>query len=103
MRTVVATNHAPDSVVALIRACDRLARHAVIVADLRRSPFAGAGFAVGARLLRFDPCTRADGHTSIRRGYTEPEFRTLLARAGVAASVRRVAPWRLAAAWRTAH
>lgn len=99
----VAHHFAPDSVVTLFRVCDRLARHAVIVADLRRSPLAGAGFAIGARLLRFDPLTRADGHTSIRRGFTERELAALLARAGLAAAVRRVAPWRLVAAWRTAH
>ena len=48
----------------LLRTCDRLARRAVIVADLRRGPLGPLAFWVGARALRFDPVTVADGMTS---------------------------------------
>lgn len=97
----VAHHFSADSVVSLLRSCNRLARHGVIVADLRRSPAARAAFAVGARLLRFDRVTCADGHTSIRRGYAASELTALLARAGIGARAVRRPWWRLVAAWRT--
>jgi SAM-dependent methyltransferase len=91
-----------ESIVALLRTADALARHGVIVCDLRRSRVAQAGFAAGATLLRFDRVTRADGHTSIRRGFTGGGLAELLACAGIPAPVVRRFPWRLVAAWRTA-
>lgn len=97
---MVAHHFEPDSVVELLRTCDRLARRAVIVADLRRAAAAAAAFRCGARLLRFDPMTRADGVTSIRRGFTAGELGALLGRAGVAAAVARRPGWRLVATWR---
>jgi SAM-dependent methyltransferase len=98
----VAHHFDPDSIVALFRTADRLARRAVIVCDLRRSRIAQAGFSVGALLLGFDRVTSRDGHTSIRRGFTAAELEALLARAGIRARVARRPPWRLVAAWRTA-
>ena len=91
---------ASDSIVEILRAADRVARRTVIVADLRRSRAALASFAVGSRLMRFDPLTRADGRTSIRRGFSTLELESLLRRAGVAAAVRRSPGWRLVAVWR---
>ncbi|MGE5230551.1 MAG: methyltransferase domain-containing protein [Deltaproteobacteria bacterium] len=96
---MVAHHFEPDSVVELLRACDQLARRAVVVADLRRAAAAALAFRCGARLLRFDPVTRGDGITSIRRGFTVAELTALLARAGVAASVARRPGWRLVATW----
>lgn len=87
------------SIVHLLRTCDRLARHAVIVADLHRHPLAPASFWVGARLLRFDKTTRADGMTSLRRGFTVAELNDLLRRAGVAGRVDRRPGFRLVATW----
>jgi hypothetical protein len=58
-------------------------------------------FWVGARALRFDPSTMADGITSIRRGYTTGELRALLAEAGVSARVSRRPGYRLVATWWT--
>jgi hypothetical protein len=86
----------------LFRTCDRLARHAVVVADLRRGVLGPLAFWVGARALGFDPVTVADGMTSIRRGYTAAELRALLAAAGVRASVERRPGYRLVATWRPA-
>ena len=96
---MVAHHFAPESVVELFRTCDRLARRAVIVVDLRRAGLAVAAFRCGARLLRFDPVTTADGVTSIRRGFTGAELGRLLARAGVTAAVARRPGWRLVAVW----
>ena len=89
------------SVVQLLRTCDRLARRAVIVTDLRRGALGRLAFWVGAQALRFDQVTVADGMTSIRRGYTTSELRALLARAGVRGTVTRRPGYRLVAVWRT--
>jgi 2-polyprenyl-3-methyl-5-hydroxy-6-metoxy-1,4-benzoquinol methylase len=87
------------SVVHLLRTCDRLARRAVIVADLRRDALAGMAFWCGARLLGFDGVTIADGVTSIRRGFRTEELLGLMARAGVAGEVHRRPGSRLVASW----
>lgn len=97
----VAHHLTSDSTVRLLRACDGLARVGVVVADLRRGRMAPIAFWVGARALRFDPSTVADGITSIRRGYTAHELRALLAAAGVSAWVSRRPGYRLVASWRT--
>jgi hypothetical protein len=90
-----------DSTVQLLRTCDALARVGVVVADLRRGPMAPIVFWVGARALRFDTTTVADGITSLRRGYTAGEMRALLAEAGVRGRVSRRPGYRLVATWRT--
>ncbi len=87
------------SVVKLLRTCDRLARRAVVVADLHRSPLAPLAFWFGARLLRFDPVTVADGMTSIRRGFNRAEMRSLMATAGIDGRVDRRPGCRLVASW----
>ncbi len=91
---------ADDSAVRLLRTCDRLARRAVVVADLRRGPLGPLVFWVGARALGFDGVTVADGITSLRRGYTAGELRALRAAAGVRGTVERRPGYRLVAVWR---
>jgi ubiquinone/menaquinone biosynthesis C-methylase UbiE len=88
---------------AILAEADRIARHGVIVADLRRDGIAVAGFWLGSRLLGFDPSTCADGVTSVRRGYSAAEFRALFLRAGVRATVHRRPPYRLVGVWRPSH
>ena len=85
--------------VALLQACDRLARKAVIVVDLKRSRVARAGFWLGAHALRFDSTTVQDGLTSIRRGFTHAEAEDLVEAAGVGGEVVSVAPYRLVVVW----
>jgi hypothetical protein len=87
------------SVLHLLRTSDRLARRAVILADLRRHPLAPAAFWCGARLLRFDPITVADGMTSLRRGFTRAELQNLLAEAGISGRVDQRPGFRLVATW----
>lgn len=99
----VAHHLAGESAMRLFRTCDRLARRAVVVADLRRGRLGPLAFWVGARALRFEPVTVADGMTSIRRGYTVAELRALLAAAGIRASVERRPGYRLVATWRPAE
>jgi 2-polyprenyl-3-methyl-5-hydroxy-6-metoxy-1,4-benzoquinol methylase len=95
----VAHHLTAPSVVHLLRTCDRLARRAVIVADLRRSRFAPAAFWCGARILQFDPVTVADGMTSIRRGFSPAELRRLMAEAGIKGRVDQRPGFRLVASW----
>jgi SAM-dependent methyltransferase len=96
----VAHHFAPAGVVRLLRECARVARRAVIVADLRRSLAAALGFHVASRLLGFDAATVRDGVTSLRRGFTPGSLRALLCEAGVAAPVARRPGARLVAVWR---
>ena len=95
----VAHHLSPESIVHLFRTCDRLARRAVIVADLHRHPFAAPSFWCGARLLRFDPVTLMDGVTSIRRGFSPGELHRLMVQAGVTGDVTRRRGFRLVATW----
>ena len=95
----VAHHLTPASVVHLLQTCDRLARRAAIVADLRRSAIALPAFWCGAQLLGFDPVTVADGMTSIRRGFSRREMSELMARAGVEGRVYRRPGFRLVATW----
>jgi SAM-dependent methyltransferase len=96
----VAHHLTSDSVVRLFRACDRLARRAVIVADLRRHALAVPSFQLGARLLGFDRVTLADGVTSIRRGFSRRKLLHLMAQAGVSGRVDQRPGFRLVATWR---
>jgi len=92
---------APDATVELFGAASTLARVGVVVADLRRSELAVAAFRLGSALLRFDPVTREDGITSVRRGYEAQELRALVRRAGYEARVSRRPGFRLVATWST--
>jgi Methyltransferase domain len=98
----VAHHLADESAIRLFRTCDRLARRAVIVTDLRRGGLGPLTFWIGARALRFDDVTRVDGITSLRRGYTAGRLRAMLAAAGVDATVERRPGYRLVATWRPA-
>jgi SAM-dependent methyltransferase len=93
----------PASVVDLFRTCDRLARLGVIISDLRRHPLAAASFRCGARLLRFDPVTLADGVTSIQRGFSRRELGELMAQAGVPGEIAYRPGFRVVATWRAAR
>ena len=95
----VAHHFAPGAIVTLLRECDRVARRAVIVADLRRSGVAALGFWLAGNILRFDPDTMRDGITSLRRGFSSSTLAELLAHAGIRAPVRRRPGARLVAVW----
>lgn len=78
----------------------RVSRGAVVVSDLRRSRLAAAGFWLASFPLRFHPVTRADGVTSVFRGFTPRDLETLVVEAtGVRPEIRQSAFWRLSAAW----
>jgi 2-polyprenyl-3-methyl-5-hydroxy-6-metoxy-1,4-benzoquinol methylase len=88
-----------ESVLHLVRTCDRIARKAVVLADLRRHPLAPASFWCGAHLLGFDRVTVADGITSLRRGFTRTELKDLLLQAGIVGRVDQRPGFRLVASW----
>lgn len=90
-----------DAVMRMARELTMVARVGVVLADLRRSRLAMIGFWFGSRMLRFDPATRADGLTSVRRSYTRMELKTLLSRAGIDANVEQRPGFRLVATWRS--
>lgn len=97
----VAHHLSPDAVATLFRDASRAARLGVVVADLRRSAVAAAAFRIGSAALGFDAVTRADGITSVRRGYHRDELADLATRAGQSAEVRHRPGFRLVATWRT--
>src|SRR5437016_4625489 len=68
-------HHLPRAVaVRWIASFDRVARRAVVLADLRRSPIAMAGAWLAGYVLRMGATTRHDAVMSLRRGYTRREF-----------------------------
>lgn len=71
----------PPDAVAMLREMARVARHGVVVNDLRRGllPFVATGVAV--TLLGRCRATRVDGLASVRRSYTLAELDELLAEA----------------------
>jgi hypothetical protein len=93
-------HHVPRTVaVRWIAAFHRLARHAVVLADLRRSRLAMAGVWAACLGLGMDRTTRRDAVLSVRRGYTCREFDALLAAAAVPAAARRGWGARIVATW----
>lgn len=91
----------PDVAVRWIRELDRVARRAVVIADLRRTRVAMAAVWLVSFPLGLHPVTRRDAVLSLRRGYTEAELETILREAGVEAVVRRHPIARLVAHWKT--
>ncbi len=93
-------HHVPREVaVRWIAAFDRLARRAVVLADLRRSRVAMAGVWIAALGLGMSPVTRHDAVVSLRRGYTLGEFDRMLEEAGVRATARYRPGFRIVAVW----
>lgn len=82
-----------------IASCDRVARRAVVLADLRRSRVAMAGVWLATFPLGMSRMTRRDAVISLRRGYSASEFAAMLEEAGVRAVVRCRPGFRIVAAW----
>lgn len=84
-------HHLPDALqIDALREMARVARRAVLVAELERARLHW----LGARLLastiwRSNPLTRHDGPVSVRRGYTTAELDGMAARAGLDGRTRR--------------
>jgi SAM-dependent methyltransferase len=88
---------------ALIGELNRVARGWVIVSDLRRSWLAAAGFWLASVVFGFHRVTRHDGVTSVLRGFTADELRSLISTTvGTKPQVNHSLFWRLNAAWKKA-
>lgn len=86
---------------AVISELNRVTRHRVIIADLRRSWAAVAGLWIASFPLAFHPVSRHDGVASILRGFTANELRNLVTQAtGRLPEVRRFLGFRLLATWK---
>src|SRR5207245_4652363 len=77
----------------------RVARRAVVLADLRRSRLAMAGVWMASFGLGFRRQTRHDAVVSLRRGYTRRELNAMLTNAGVPAVAQYRPGYRIVAAW----
>lgn len=91
---------AGDEIPAVIAELDRVARARVIIADLRRSWLAAAGFWLASFPLRFHRVTRHDGVLSVFRGFTASELRrSVVAAVGREPEVQRGLGFRLTVSW----
>ncbi len=82
-----------------IATLDRIARRAVVLADLRRSRVAMAGVWAASVGLAMSGVTRHDAVVSLKRGYTKTEFDEMLRQAGVRTVARYRPGARIVAAW----
>jgi SAM-dependent methyltransferase len=92
-----------EDIPAVLRELTRVARHAVIVSDLRRSWVAAAGFWLSTWPLGFHPVSRHDGVTSVLRGFTAAELARHARAIGQTATVRHHPGFRLTATWSPAQ
>jgi SAM-dependent methyltransferase len=93
-------HHVPREVgVRWIAALDRIARRAVVLADLRRSRLAMAGMWAVSFPLGLPRQTRRDAVLSLRRGFTRAELASMVRDAGVVADVRYAPIARVVAVW----
>jgi SAM-dependent methyltransferase len=93
-------HHLPrETAVRWIAALDRVARRAVVLADLRRSRAAIAGMWAVSFPLGCSRSTRHDAVLSLRRGYTRQELDRMLGEAGVAARATYAPLARVVAVW----
>ena len=96
-------HHFPDDEIpAVLHELHRVARHYVVVSDLRRSWVAALGFWTVTWPLGFSRVTRHDGVTSVLRGFTSDELARHVRHAiGRAPDVRRHPGFRITATWRS--
>ena len=93
-------HHVPrEAAVRWIAALDRIARRAVVLADLRRSRAAMVGMWLAAFPLGLHRTTRHDAVLSLQRGYTRREFEGMMREAGVSAPAYYRPIARIVAAW----
>jgi SAM-dependent methyltransferase len=94
-------HHFADSEARLVvQELHRVARHRVIIADIRRSWLAAAGIWMASFPLRFHPVSRHDGVVSVLRGFTAAELRGVVSRAiGQVPRARTRRGFRVTASW----
>ncbi|APE28417.1 methyltransferase domain-containing protein [Aurantiacibacter gangjinensis] len=94
--SLVAHHMSSEELVLFLQFMDTEVSAGWFVNDLHRHAVSYLGYPVLAKLARWHPIVRADGHTSIARSYRPAEWDALLAEAEVTgASVQRYFPFRL--------
>ncbi|HYD24188.1 MAG TPA: methyltransferase domain-containing protein [Croceibacterium sp.] len=94
--SLVAHHMRDAELAAFLRFMEAEAAAGWFVNDLHRHGFAYAGWPLLASVMGWHRIVRLDGHTSIARSFRPAEWRTILAREGLAeARVRRRFPFRL--------
>lgn len=84
----------------LIAELHRVARHRVIVADIRRAWAAAAGFWMASWAMGFHPVTRHDGVVSVLRGFRTRELSSaVFAATGCRPAVHNRRGFRVTASW----
>jgi len=84
----------------LVREMNRVARHRVVISDLRRSVMAATGLWIGSFLLGFHPVSRHDGVVSVMRGFVPSELAEIVSKAtGQRPIVTRRLGFRLTTSW----
>ena len=87
-----------DKIVALLRTWAQIARRAIIVSDLVRHPLAYHGIRLLSCLCTRNVMTRTDAPLSVRRAFTQAEWRQIFHRANVGSfKLRRAFPFRILA------
>lgn len=94
--SLVAHHMTHEQLIGFLRFMQAEAGAGWLVNDLHRHGFAYAGWPLLARIMRWHPIVRHDGHLSIARSYRPPEWPPILREAGVeGARVFRAFPFRL--------
>lgn len=87
-------HHFPQhEAVQVLREMDRLARHGLILNDLRRSRLGYVVAWIAARITTRNRLTRNDAPLSVRRAYTPDELSDLLREAGIDGAKISTRPW----------
>jgi SAM-dependent methyltransferase len=94
-------HHFSDAEIAgLAREMHRVARHRVIISDLRRNWVAAGGLWLASWPLRFHAITRHDGVASVLKGFVPAELRRTLSQAvGCTVDVTSRPAFRVTASW----
>ncbi len=94
-------HHFPEeAAMQMVRELSRVARHRVVISDLRRSRVAAAGLWTSSFLLGFHPVSRHDGVVSVMRGFTPGELGDIVESAtGTRPVVNRRLGFRLTTSW----
>ena len=90
----------PDRVVQLLQRMRTIARHIVVISDLRRSPLGLFVAFAGSRILSPSAIVHHDAPASVRAAWTLRELTDFAARASLTrARVHRCFPWRMLLIW----
>ena len=67
-----------EQIIRLLQSFSRVARHGIIINDLRRSIFALAGIALLTKIFSRSAMVKHDAPLSVQRGFTKPELLHIL-------------------------